>query len=46
MIITSQSNNWQFECLGKNSDKYITFSVLIKKLHDNGKKNYIQTKIY
>ena len=27
----------QFECLGENSDKYITFSVPIKKELDNGK---------
>ena len=27
----------QFECLGENSDKYITFSVPIKKEVDNGK---------
>ena len=35
----------QFECLGKNTEKYITFSVPIKKELDNGK-IYIQTKIY
>ena len=27
----------QFECLGENTEKYITFSVLIKKQVDNGK---------
>ena len=27
----------QFQCLGENTDKYITFSVLIKKQLDNGK---------
>ena len=27
----------QFECLGENTEKYITFSVQIKKEHDNGK---------
>ena len=27
----------QFECLGENTEKYITFSVLIKKELDNGK---------
>ena len=27
----------QFECLGKNTEKYIIFSVPIKKEHDNGK---------
>ena len=27
----------QFECLGENTEKYITFSVPIKKELDNGK---------
>ena len=27
----------QFECLGENTEKYVTFSVLIKKELDNGK---------
>ena len=27
----------QFGCLGENTEKYITFSVLIKKEHDNDK---------
>ena len=27
----------QFEYLGENMEKYITFSVPIKKKHDNGK---------
>ena len=27
----------QFECLGENAENYITFSVPIKKEHDNGK---------
>ena len=27
----------QFECLGENTEKYITFSVSIKKTLDNGK---------
>ena len=27
----------QFRCLGENTEKYITFSVPIKKEHDNGK---------
>ena len=26
-----------FECLGEKTEKYITFSVPIKKEHDNGK---------
>ena len=30
--------NGQFECLGINAEKYITFSVPIKKELDNGKK--------
>ena len=31
----------EFECLGENTEKYITFSDLLKKENDNGKKNYI-----
>ena len=27
----------EFECLGENTEKYITFSVPIKNEHDNGK---------
>ena len=27
----------QFKCLGENTEKYITFSVLTEKEHDNGK---------
>ena len=27
----------QFECLGENTEKYITSSIPIKKEHDNGK---------
>ena len=34
----------QFECLGENTEKYITFSVPIKKELD--KSNYIQTNVY
>ena len=26
-----------FECLGENTERYITFSVPVKKEHDNGK---------
>ena len=33
----------QFQCLGKNTEKYITFSVSIKKELDNGK-SMIHTK--
>ena len=29
----------QFECLGENTGKYITFSVTVKKEHDNGKED-------
>ena len=41
----------QFECLGENTEKYITFSVPIKKEvtnDDNSKKekNHIRTKVY
>ena len=28
----------EFECLGKNTEKYIIFSVPLKKENDNGKK--------
>ena len=31
----------EFECLGENSEKYITFSELLKKENDNGKKLHI-----
>ena len=34
--------NGHFECLGENTEKYITFSVPIQ----NDEKNYIQNKIY
>ena len=36
----------EFECPGENTEKYITFSVPIKKENDNGKKNHIQIKVY
>ena len=29
----------EFECLGENMEKYISFSVLIKELHDNNNNN-------
>ena len=29
----------EFECLGENTEKYITFSVSLKNENDNGKKN-------
>ena len=31
----------EFECLGENTEKYITFSVSLKKENDNSKKSYI-----
>ena len=31
----------EFECLGENTEKYITFSVPLKKENDNGKKSHI-----
>ena len=34
----------QFECLGKNTEKYITFSVTIKKGLNNGKSITLHTK--
>ena len=34
----------QFECLGENTEKYITFSVPIKKEHDNGKTSTYKLK--
>ena len=30
----------EFECLGKNTEKYITFSVLLKKENNNRKKSH------
>ena len=34
----------QFECIGENTEKYITFSVPIKKEHDNGKTSTYKLK--
>ena len=34
----------QFECLGENAEKYITFSLPMKKEHDNGKKSIYRLK--
>ena len=34
----------QFECLGENTEKYITFSIPIKKENDNGKTITYKTK--
>ena len=36
----------ELNCIGENMDKYITFSVPIKKEGDSGKKNCIQTEVY
>ena len=36
----------QFKCVGENTEKYITFSVPIRKELDNEFNNYIQTKVY
>ena len=35
--ILAEEFKGQFECLGENTEKYITFSIPIKKEHDNGK---------
>ena len=45
-IIKELAENFegQFECLGENTEKYITFSVPIKKELDNGKTNAYQIK--
>ena len=37
IIISLKEIEGQIECLGENTEKYITFSVPIKKEHDNGK---------
>ena len=33
----AEESKVQFECLGENAEKYITFSIPIKKENDNGK---------
>ena len=33
-----------FECLGENTEKYITFSVPVKKEYDNGKTSIYKLK--
>ena len=33
-----------FECIGKNEEKYITISVTINKEHDNGKTTMYKLK--
>ena len=37
MIIISEEFKGQFECFGENAEKYITFSVPIKKENEDGK---------
>ena len=34
----AEESEGEFECLGENTEKYITFSVPLKKENDNGKK--------
>ena len=36
-----KESDGQFKCLGENTEKYISFSVPIKKELDNGKINYL-----
>ena len=36
---------WEFECLGENTEKYISFSVPIKKEHNNDSGETITYKI-
>ena len=36
----------QFECLEENTEHCISFSVRIKEELDNGKRIYIQSKVY
>ena len=42
----AEESEGEFECLGENSEKYITFSVPLKKENDNDKKYQIQIKVY
>ena len=39
-----EESEGQSECLGENTEKYITFSVPIKKEHDNGKTSTCKLK--
>ena len=34
----AEESEGEFECLGENTEKYITFSVPLKKENDNGEK--------
>ena len=42
----AEESEGEFECLGENTEKCITFSVRLNKENDNGKKNHIQVKVY
>ena len=35
--LVAEEFHWQFECIGENTEKCITFSVLIQKENKNGK---------
>ena len=35
-----------FECLGENTEKYVTFSVPVKKEHDDGKPTMYMPKFF
>ena len=40
----AKESEGDFECLGENTERYITFSVPIKKEHDNGKTTIYKLK--
>ena len=42
---TEEFKGEEFECLGENTEKYISFSVPIKKEHDNDSGETITYKI-
>ena len=42
----AEESEGQFECLEENTEKYINFSVPIKKELENNKKNHTQDKVY
>ena len=42
--LAREFNFGNFDCLGENTEKYITFSVPIKKVHDNGKTSIYKLK--
>ena len=39
-------NKGQFECLGGNTEKYKTFSVLIENGHEDIYNHFLQNKMY